>query len=251
MNGLNRGFPGILSFGKSDTGLKRSNNEDTLILRPEIGLFAVADGMGGAAAGEVASQIFAETVSRVFGEKERVSGQETHDLVQEVFRQANEKILNHVKENSQHKGMGCTAELLAFNQDHYVLGHVGDSRTYLFRRGELKQLTLDHSLVQDQVDQGLITAEEARKHSLRNVILRAVGVNEFLAVDLIRGKGVPGDLLLLCSDGLSDMVDDPSIANVLSHPVGVAQKVERLIELAKSAGGHDNITVVLCEVMAS
>jgi serine/threonine protein phosphatase PrpC len=251
MDGLNRSFPRLLSFGKSDTGLKRSNNEDMLILRPEIGLFGVADGMGGAAAGEVASQLFAEIVFGVFGEKERVSGQATLDLVQEVFRQANGKILDHVKENSQHKGMGCTAELLVFDQDHYVLGHVGDSRTYLFRRGELKQLTLDHSLVQDQVDRGLITAEEARKHSLRNVILRAVGINEFLAVDLIRGKEVPGDLFLLCSDGLSDMVDDPSIANVLSHPVDVAQKVERLIELAKSAGGHDNITVVLCEVIAS
>jgi PPM family protein phosphatase len=251
MNGLDRDFPRILSFGKSDAGLKRSNNEDMLILRPEIGLFAVADGMGGAAAGEVASQIFAETVSRVFGEKKGLSGLETLDLVQEVFRQANEEILNHVKENSQHKGMGCTAELLAFDQDRYVLGHVGDSRTYLFRRGELKQLTLDHSLVQDQVDRGLITAEEARRHSFRSVILRAVGVNETLAVDLVRGRSLPGDLLLLCSDGLTDMVDDPSIHNVLSRPGNIALKAEELVELAKSAGGYDNITVVLCEVMAS
>ena len=251
MNGFGKGSLRLLSFGKTDTGLKRSNNEDRFISRPEIGLFAVADGMGGAAAGEVASQIFAETVSEVLAEKGRAAGQETLNLIQEVFRLANERILNHVKENSQHRGMGCTAELLVFDQGRYVLGHVGDSRTYLFRQGELKQLTLDHSLVQDQVDRGLITAQEAKKHSLRNVILRAVGVNEILAVDLIRGKGLPGDLLLLCSDGLTDMVDDSSIGDVLSRSLSVVQKAETLIELAKSAGGHDNITVVLCEVMAS
>jgi protein phosphatase len=251
MNEFGNGFRRITSFGKSDRGLKRSNNEDVFISGPEIGFFAVADGMGGAASGEVASQIFAETAREVFAEKEKGFERETLERVQQAFRLANERIFRKARENPQFQGMGCTAELVTFYNQNYVLGHVGDSRTYLFRQGQLKQLTLDHSLVQDQIDQGLITAEEARKHSLRNVILRAVGVSEILAVDLIRGKSLSGDLLLLCSDGLTDMVDDPSIQEVLSHPFGIAQKVERLIELAKSAGGHDNITVVLCEVTVS
>jgi serine/threonine protein phosphatase PrpC len=115
----------------------------------------------------------------------------------------------------------------------------------------LRQLTRDHSLVQDQIDQGLITPVEARRHSLRNVILRAVGVNERLAVDLISGTSVSGDLFLLCSDGLTDMVDDPSIREALLTSPDLDRKVEGLIELAKSAGGHDNITVILCEMMDS
>ena len=111
----------------------------------------------------------------------------------------------------------------------------------------MRQLTEDHSLVQDQVDQGLITPEEARRHSLRNVILRAVGTEETLAVDLIRGKPQAGDVFLLCSDGLTDLIDDRSVEDTLSLPVNLAEKLQRLIESAKAAGGHDNITVVLCQ----
>jgi PPM family protein phosphatase len=251
MNEFGNGSRRITSFGNSDMGLKRSNNEDVFVLRPELGLYAVADGMGGAASGEVASRIFAETALEVFAEKRRISEDEILERVQQAFRLANERILSKAREDSRFQGMGCTAELVTFYNQNYVLGHVGDSRTYLARQGQLKQLTLDHSLVQDQVDRGLITAEEARRHSLRNVILRAVGVNEILAVDLIRGKTLPGDLLLLCSDGLTDMLDDDVIQGLLSRPLSVSQKVERLIESAKSAGGRDNITAVLCEVTAA
>ena len=147
--------------------------------------------------------------------------------------------------------MGCTAELMAFSDASYILGHVGDSRTYLFRQGRLKQITQDHSLVQDQIDRGLLTPEEAKKHSLRNVILRAVGAKETLAVDLITGKVMAGDLFLLCSDGLTGMVDDPPIEETLSLSISLVQKVERLITLAKEAGGNDNITVVLCEAVSA
>jgi len=244
-------MPKIISFGKSDIGLKRPNNEDSYVLKPEKGLLVVADGMGGAAAGEVASQIFTETALEVFSDVAGQSDQETLQLVQETFRLANERILNHVRENPHHQGMGCTAELIAFFNQSYVVGHVGDSRTYLFREGQLKQLTRDHSLIQDQIDQGLISRSEARRHSLRNIILRSVGVNERLAVDLIRAKSLPVDLFLLCSDGLTDMVDDASIQEVLVAPLGLEQKVEKLIELAKSAGSYDNITAVLCQVLSS
>jgi serine/threonine protein phosphatase PrpC len=239
----------INSFGKSDIGLKRSNNEDAMILKPELGLWSVADGMGGAAAGELASQIFAQTALEAFQKGKGQSEQETFSLVQKIFRLANEGIRKHVKENQQHQGMGCTAELITFHDPTYILGHVGDSRTYLWRQGKLRQLTRDHSVVQDQIDQGLITPAEARKHYLRNVILRAVGVDELIAVDFIRGKSSTGDLFLLCSDGLTDMVDDSSIQEILSLPLSLAQKGEKLIESANVAGGPDNITVILCEIL--
>lgn len=240
----------MISYGLSDIGLKRFNNEDASLIRADLDLFAVADGMGGAAAGEVASQFFVETALEVFRKNERRSEQETFELVQEVFRLANERILKHVVENPRHQGMGCTAELLAFSGSDYVLGHVGDSRGYLFRKGQLRQMTRDHSLIQDQIDQGLITPVEAKRHSFRNIILRAVGAEETLAVDLIRGKSLPGDIFLLSSDGLTDMVDDPSIQEILSLSMDLYQKVEKLIHLAKSSGGHDNITVILCEMVS-
>lgn len=241
----------IGSSGKSDLGLKRTNNEDAFVVSPEMNLFVVADGMGGAAAGEVASRIFIDTALEVFPHGESLSEQEVLEGVQETFRLSNERILNHVVQNPHHQGLGCTAELMTFSDKNYVLGHVGDSRAYLFRRGQLRQLTRDHSLVQDQIERGLLTPIEARKHSLRNVILRAVGIDETLALDLLRGNSHPGDVFLLCSDGLTDMVEDRSILDILLSPLRLDQKVEALIDLAKSAGGKDNITVVLCEVMQS
>ena len=238
----------IITFGQSDPGLRRPNNEDDFIVMPDADLMAVADGMGGAAAGEVASRIFIETVSALFIRTRCQSEQEAIAKVQDAFRLANEKILSHIKYNPQCRGMGCTAELIVFTSQGYVLGHVGDSRAYLLRAGQLKQLTRDHSLVQDQIDQGLVKPEEVRKHPFKNVILRAVGIDEPLALDLIRGKAVPGDLFLLCSDGLTDMIDDLLIKEVLSLPLTLAQKGTKLIESAKSAGGYDNITVALGEV---
>lgn len=234
---------------KSDIGLSRSNNEDALVVRPELSLFAVADGMGGAASGEVASSIFVETAGEVFSRGALQSDEEVRELVQKTFQLANERILSRGKENPDHLGMGCTAELIAFFNRRFVLGHVGDSRTYLFRDGQLRQMTRDHSLVQDQVDLGLITEGEAEKHSLRNVILRAVGAEDSLAVDFIRGESHPHDLFLLCSDGLTDMVVDASIGEVLALPIDLPLKVDELIELAKKEGGRDNITVILCEVL--
>lgn len=243
-------MPNLRSFGKSDIGLKRLNNEDAYAIQPSQDLFVLADGMGGEAAGEVASRIFVDTALEVFSGKESLSEQKVLERVQEAFRISNERILNHVRQNPHHHGMGCTAELIAFYNQQFVLGHVGDSRTYLFRQKQLRQLTRDHSLVQNQIDQGLIAPEKARNHSLKNVILRAVGIEEALAVDLIRGKSLPGDLFLLCSDGLTDLVDEALIQKVFSLPLTLSQKGERLIEEAKFRGGHDNITVILCEVIS-
>jgi serine/threonine protein phosphatase PrpC len=234
--------------GKSDVGLKRSNNEDAFVVDPDRGFVAVADGMGGAASGEVASQVFVDTTREVFSGHQAQSDQVISALLQKSFLLANTRIFNLARENADRQGMGCTAELLAFYDRNYILGHVGDSRTYLFRDGVLRQMTKDHSLVQDEIDQGFISPEEARSHAHRHVIVRAVGVNEELAVDLIRGQGQPGDVFLLCSDGLHDMIEDYQIQELLSLSVNVNEKAERLIEAAKAAGGHDNVTVALCEV---
>jgi len=238
----------IHSFGQTDIGLRRSNNEDAFLCQPELAVWAVADGMGGAASGDVASGIFVDSVLEVFSEAGHPTERDNYFLIQETFRLANERILSWGRNNAEYRGMGCTGEVLVFSDENYLIGHVGDSRTYLYRQGELKQLTRDHSLVQDQVDQGLMNLEEARGHSLRNVILRAVGVEETLAVDLIRGKSFLGDFFLLCSDGLTSAVDDQSVQEVISLPLSLSRKVERLIHLANLAGGDDNTTVVLCEV---
>lgn len=240
----------LSAYGKTDRGLRRKNNEDAYLVMPDLAFCTVADGVGGAAAGEVASRIFVDTALEIFGRKHPSSESDTALIVQEVFRLGNERLLAHAEAYPHHKGMGCTAELIAFSGNSYVVGHVGDSRTYLFREGELRQITKDHSLVQDQVDQGLITHDEARKHSLRNVVLRALGAQPSLALDLVRGVNHPGDIFLLCSDGLTDMVEDYAIREVLVAPGALADKVDRLIESAKSAGGNDNITVVLCQVLS-
>jgi protein phosphatase len=243
-------MPHLNAFGKSDIGLRRSNNEDAFAIQSEQGLFVLADGMGGEAAGEVASRIFIDSVLEVFSQTKSETEEKVFERVQDSFRLANERMRDHVKQHPDHQGMGCTAELIAFYNWSFILGHVGDSRTYLFRQNQLRQLTRDHSLIQNQIDQGLITPEQARNHSLKNVILRAVGIEEALPVDFIRGKSHPGDLFLLCSDGLTDMVDDALIQKILSLRLSLAQKVGRLIEEAKFRGGFDNITIILCEVVS-
>ncbi len=235
----------ISFFGKTDTGLKRPNNEDAFIIKPESGFCAVADGMGGAAAGELASSIFIETAADVFSRYKGRSEKETVDLVQKAFSLSNTKILNHTVQNPDHKGMGCTAELLAFSEQGFVIGHVGDSRIYRYRNKKLEQLTKDHSLVQEQIDQGLIKPEQAMTHPMRNIILRAVGIKEGIALDILRGGKKFGDLFLLCSDGLTDMVADTDMQEELSLHGSLSHKTDKLIESAKSAGGNDNITVVL------
>ena len=232
----------------TDIGLQRESNEDAFVISPELDFCLAADGMGGAAAGELASRIFAETTLEVFSRNTNRSEKEILYRVQKAFSSANEKILEHVIQNPSHKGMGCTAELLAFYDEGFIIGHMGDSRTYRFRRGQLEQLTEDHTLVQQQVDEGLISSENVRHHPLRNVILRAVGLKKELVLDVLRGKTASGDLFLLCSDGLTDMVEDDQILEILLSDIDIHRKTEKLIEMAKAAGGDDNITVVLSAI---
>lgn len=241
-------MPQKVLSGMTDIGLQRGRNEDAFVISPELDFCLAADGMGGAAAGEIASRIFAETTLEIFSRNTNRSEKELLYRVQKAFSSANEKILEHVIQNPSHKGMGCTAELLAFYDEGFIIGHMGDSRTYRFRREQLEQLTEDHTLVQQQVDEGLISSENVRHHPLRNVILRAVGLKKELVLDVLRGKTASGDLFLLCSDGLTDMVEDDQILEILLSDIDIHRKTEKLIEMAKAAGGHDNITVVLTAI---
>ena len=237
--------------GKTNVGLKRSANEDTFVIKGEMGFCLVADGLGGAAAGELASRLFAEASLEVFQKGNDLIEKNVIERIQNAFQLANEKIRDHIEENPSHKGMGCTADLLALSDQGFVVGHLGDSRTYRFRDGQLKQLTHDHSLIQDQIDRGIIPAESARQHPLRNVILEAVGINEDLALDIVRGRTYPDDQFLLCSDGLTDMVEDDALGEVLRSSIPAQKKIDQLIDLALAGGGKDNITVVLVDIEQS
>ena len=235
-------------FGKTDIGLKRKNNEDVFVVSPELDFCLTADGMGGAAAGELASKIFADTTQEIFTGNSDRSQKEVLYRIQKAFRDANNNILEHVIQNASHKGMGCTAELLAFSDEGFIVGHIGDSRTYRLRKGHLEQLTQDHTIVQQQLEEGLISSDQIKQHPLRNVIFRAVGIKEELALDLITGKIFTEDLFLLCSDGLTDMIPDEQIREILCIDTDISRKAEELIERAKIAGGTDNITVALVAI---
>jgi protein phosphatase len=241
--------PAIKCVGKTDIGLKRTTNEDAYRTALEMGFCLVADGLGGAAAGELASRIFSDAALEVF--RGAVDGIEVEVTrrIKDAFQLANERIQNHVQRHPADVGMGCTAELFAFSDEGFVVGHIGDSRTYRFRKGQLKQLTRDHSLVQSQIDQGLLTRDDAKYHPMRHVVLRAVGIEEDFRLDLVKGRVYTEDQFLLCSDGLTTMVDDMVIQNTLSSTYPTEQKVEHLINQALSAGGMDNVTIVLIEVM--
>ncbi|WP_320041768.1 Stp1/IreP family PP2C-type Ser/Thr phosphatase [uncultured Desulfobacter sp.] len=233
--------------GKTDQGLKRKNNEDAVLVNEHNGFCLVADGIGGAMGGDVASRIFADTAQDVFAKADSLN-ESTYTTIQRVFLNANEYILNYAGNHPDCEGMGCTAELFAIEDGRYVLGHIGDSRTYRMRNNELKQLTKDHSLVQEQLDQGLIKPEDVSTHALKNVILRAVGIKKNPAVDIIRGNLFSGDIFLLCSDGLTDLVDQEILKQYILSPLPFEQKAEALIQEANNRGGKDNISVVLVQI---
>ena len=238
----------IKYFGRSDIGLKRPNNEDTFRIDASRGYCLVADGMGGAAAGEIASYMFSETTRKIFQNTRARSPEESIECIQNIFRSANENMIHHIRKNPAHRGMGCTAELIVFSDKNFFLGHIGDSRTYRFRNGSAKQLTLDHTLIQERIDRGMLSRADARKHPLRNIIQRAVGINGQIALDIVRGIIYPEDQFLLCSDGLTDMVEDTLIERTLFSDLTLEQKADTLIDMALSAGGNDNVTVVLVEI---
>jgi serine/threonine protein phosphatase PrpC len=228
----------------SDTGRRRLRNEDAYVCDPP--LFAIADGMGGAQAGEVASRLAAAAIAG--GER---AGHEETDVA-ELVRAANASVYRHAVENPSAAGMGTTVTVAVVDEaaGSVVIGHVGDSRAYRIRDEELEQLTADHSLVAELVRTGRLTPEQAVGHPHRSVITRAVGTEPSVDVDTFTLKAVHGDLYLLCSDGLTDMVSDADILAVADTAGREPDSVARtLVEAANRAGGDDNITVVVFEVM--
>jgi protein phosphatase len=238
----------LISAAATDIGLLRSNNEDAYLIMPEAGLFAISDGMGGAAAGEIASRYFIETAQAVFRGRAPLSSETNHELARNVFTRSNERIFEHTAQYPDDEGMGCTGDLLVFDGDGYVIGHAGDSRIYLLRDAILRQLTKDHSFVQRLVDNGSLTPEEAKHHPRKNIILQALGIDPSVSFDILEGAGRSHDIFLLCTDGLTDMVADSAIQDILASSMSIRQKVIELIAAAIAAGGRDNVTVILCEV---
>ena len=233
------------SAGLSDTGRKRRQNEDAYVCEPP--LFAIADGMGGAQAGEVASGLaaaaFEEGAAAIHGE----------DGVATLVRAANARIFERAVHDPTVAGMGTTATVAVVDESAgtVTLAHVGDSRAYRYRRGALEQLTTDHSLVGELVRSGRLTEDEAAVHPHRSVITRALGTDADVEVDTLTVEVVPGDLVLLCSDGLSAMVRDEEIARGLEATGAAPREAgEALIAAANAAGGEDNVTVVLFELLS-
>lgn len=235
----------IRSCAISDVGRKRQKNEDSYLINDELNLFIVADGMGGHAGGEYASRIAITTIEEMFaGNKaEKLSGEE---IIKNAIENAGLKIVAKAEEDRSLKGMGTTVVCLHIDSKKAILGHVGDSRAYLFRDGALEQLTEDHSLVNEQVKSGLITAEEAKTHQFKNIITRSVGVTPEVEVDVITRKLKAGDAYLMCSDGLSNLVDIREMEKELRErePVLAAKQ---MVDLANKRGGDDNITLLVVE----
>ena len=228
----------VEQVGKTDVGRQRSSNEDALLIEPPF--FAVADGMGGAKAGEVASQIATEA----FGEK---AADETppEGRLEAIARGANRRIYDLAATDETRRGMGTTFTAAMVVGDEISLGHVGDSRAYRLRDGKLEQLTKDHSLVAELERTGQISPEAAEHHPQRSIITRALGPEPDVDVDTYTVAGKEGDVYLLCSDGLTGMISDEEVASILRSGDSLEEAAEALIQAANQSGGKDNITVVL------
>ena len=250
----------IISFGGTDTGKRRKNNEDAYLLNDEFRLYAVADGVGGNEGGEIASRIavetLAETIPVLLGEQDRtppsLSGLSHADSSAGVLEYAvvlsNKQIREAQKDQKvELSGMGTTLTALLVRKGRAVIAHVGDSRAYLYRAGLLTQLTNDHSVVAEQVLAGLITPVQARMSPYRHVITRALGMEDSLIADIVVETVVGGDVFLLCTDGLTEMVDDEKIGAILAGSTP-GDAVRLLLASANEQGGVDNITAVVVKI---
>jgi serine/threonine protein phosphatase PrpC len=226
---------------KTDTGRQRRENEDNAFARAPV--FVIADGMGGARAGEVASKIAVETF-----ERDLPGEGSAEERLAECVREANRRIYEVSSSEHEHAGMGTTLTAAYLDEADLAIAHVGDSRAYLFRDDELTRLTRDHSLVGELVERGKLTEEEAAEHPQRSIITRALGPEPDVKVDTWTYPVRPGDVLLLCSDGLTSMLKDGQIADILRSAASLDDGAEELIARANDAGGRDNITVVLFRV---
>jgi serine/threonine protein phosphatase PrpC len=257
----------ITYAAKTDVGMKRDNNEDSFLVFPEQNVFAVFDGMGGHAAGEVASAIAANEVKEFFtytaadedatwpfkAERDR-NYDENRTLT--AMKLANQRILEQSEQDGAKKNMGTTAVLVHFVERNgagakAVVAHVGDSRVYLFRSGRLQRVTIDHSLVEEYLRLGRISAEEAMNFPQKNIILRALGQRKVVEVEVNELAPEPGDVFMLCSDGLSGMVTDDTMQAILQEASGLDAAAKKLIDTANANGGIDNVTVILAQYLAN
>ena len=228
-------------YQATNVGKVRYNNEDSLaVIEPET--YVVADGMGGAQAGEVASRMLVETVKNFLSKHLQPYDEK---ILSQAILLANDKILNLARRHEEYHGMGTTATILSLGGRQAHFAHVGDSRLYLLRKNFFKQMTEDHSYVETLVRRGELTAEEARVHPMKNVLMQAVGAVTNLQIDAANFQTESGDLFLLCSDGLTNMVEDEDIAKILKT---AANPADALIEAALNAGGKDNISVIVAGV---
>jgi len=244
--------------GKTDVGCVRANNEDNFGYDSRYGIFVVCDGMGGQAAGEVASKMGVDVLLDYF--RNQTTAAEIHSAngqsasagarsLASAIQLANRTIYQAGQEQNGRSGMGSTIVAALVRGNSLAIGHVGDSRIYLVRQGTIQQLTQDHSLVMEQVRRGYITLEQAQKSEMQNIILRALGSEEAVEADIEDLVAVPGDLLLMTSDGLTRHVQDEEILKIVQGQAGLEQACSQLVQTAKDRGGDDNITCLLVRIV--
>lgn len=245
---------------RTDVGQVRSNNEDAVACDADVGLLVLADGMGGYKAGEVASGMTVASVTETVRERlpdidaqERLGDDGDYSaeaiMLREALELAHTSVYQVSRTQSQCEGMGTTAVVVLFHDDRFALAYVGDSRLYRLRGGVLEAISRDHSLVQELVDRGFYSMEEAQEKVGRNIVTRALGVEADVRIDLVEEPVAIGDIYLLCSDGLSDLIDDDKISLTLQeYADNLELAAQQLIDMANAAGGKDNISVVLARI---
>ena len=239
---------GFTCAGRTDAGIIRSGNEDDLLMVPDRGIFIVADGIGGYAAGEVASAMAVHEVSRHLGSLPEITDEELGAHMRSAIRAANGAIFRRAIDEPDKHGMGTTVTALALCDTRFLIGHVGDCRAYLLRNAKLVQLTKDHTYVQELVDAGHLERAQARRHLFRNVITRCVGAKSDVIPDIHIGTVRPGDLFLLASDGLTGTLTDDRLVDLLTRDWTPQELVDVLIDEANGEGGPDNITAIVVRI---
>jgi PPM family protein phosphatase len=234
----------------TDRGRKRPSNEDAFGFSVEDGIYVVCDGMGGAAAGEIASSLAVDEVLRLLSDRSHNDHVHLPEAAERAVLAANEAIFSRAQRNRRLTGMGTTLVALTARERQVWVLNIGDSRCYRLRKGRLEQLTLDHSLVEEQVRLGRMSHSEALRSPLKNVITRALGTQNLVKPDVFGLEAEPGDLFLLCSDGLTRELSDQSIESMLSQSLPLKELCNFLVDAAKRAGGHDNITCLLVRAEA-
>ena len=243
-------------FALTDVGRVRANNEDAVAIHPQERVMLLADGMGGYNAGEVASDMAVSGIGRAMCQWLQKQGADlsTSQIRQQLelsVDEANADVFLHAQNYPQFRGMGTTLVVGVFLENWLVLGHIGDSRCYRLRGGTLRQITRDHSLLQEQIDAGLITPEQAAVSTQRNLVTRALGVDPVVLLELNEFTVEPQDLFILCSDGLSEMLSHAALQDLAMQPGSLKDKAHSMVSLANAMGGRDNISVVLAQVGGS